>query len=172
MPAILVPLAQPTPTSSFHKLYKLHISTRLQSAWRPSIPRKSSALLGSINNLETTVGQRLRVGSRLSLTESSSTTTTVSSTTTATAPTASSTTVPNVRSVRATVESLQLRWNGLVGFSHDFAEITTKLGVAVGEEGNSGTRGTSTAGSTDTMDVVLDVAGHVVVDHVGDTLDV
>lgn len=77
-----------------------------------------------------------------------------------------------MRSVRATVESLQFRRNRLVGLSHDFTKITAELGVAVGEEGDGGSRGSSTAGSADTVDVVLDVARHVVVDNVGDTLDV
>lgn len=107
----------------------------------------------------------------MTLTESS-TATAEASTTTATAATSAATAVSDVGSVRTTVEPLQFWRNGLVGLSHDFTEITTKLGVAVGEEGHGGTGGSSTAGSADTVDVVLDVAWHVVVDNVGDALDV
>ena len=60
----------------------------------------------------------------------------------------------------------------LVGLSHDFAQVTAQLGVGVGEERHGSTGSTSTACSSNTVDVVLDVAWHVVVNHVGDTFNV
>lgn len=113
------------------------------------------------------------VGAGLSATVATTTATEATSTTaTAAATTATTTTVLDVRAPRSLVETLQLRGNLLLSLSHDLAKVTTQVLVLLGEQRQGGTGGTTSTGSTDSVDVVLNVAGHVVVDNVGDTLDI
>lgn len=121
-------------------------------------------------HLETTsVTQWLAVGSTLTVSESSTAT---SVTSTASTSAVTSTAVSNVRSERSSVKSLQFGWNGLVSLSHNLAQVSTQFGVVVGEQRHSSTRGTGSASSSDSVNVILNVSWHVVVDHVGDTLDI
>lgn len=118
------------------------------------------------------VTQRLVVGTSLATTVSTTSASSTSTTAPASATTATTTSITNVRTVGSSVKSLQLRRDLLVGFSHDFAQISSQFGVGIGEERHSSTGGAGSSGTSDSVDVVLDVTGHVVVDHVCDTLDV
>ena len=62
--------------------------------------------------------------------------------------------------------------NLLVSFTEKFDEITDDILVAAVEEGGGYTSVTSTTGTTDTMNVIIDVGGKVIVDDVGDIRDV
>lgn len=91
--------------------------------------------------------------------------------TTATAATAT-TTVSWVWTTVSSVVLQQLWWNGLVGLSHNTNKGGTKGLVVLSEERDGSTSGTGSTSSTDSVDVVLNVTWHVVVDNVVDTLDI
>lgn len=119
-------------------------------------------------HLETTsVSQWLDVGSSLT-----STVTTTASASTASTSAVTSTAVSDVRAERSSVESLQFWRNGLVGLSHDLTQVTTQFGVVVGEQRHGSTGSSSSSSSSDSVDVILNVTWHVVVDNVSDTLDI
>lgn len=149
------------PSNSCPQLYNIPGHNKLLY-----IPIRAIALIAAV------VTQRLVVGTGLtttvSTTSASSTSTTAPASTTAT----TSTSVTNVRTKRSSVKSLQLRRNFLLSFSHDLTQVTSQFGVGIGEERNSSTGGAGSSGTTNSVDIVLDVTGHVVVDHVSDTLDV
>ena len=62
--------------------------------------------------------------------------------------------------------------NLLVSFTEKLDEITDDILVAAVEEGSGNTSVTSTTGTTDTMNVIIDVGGKVIVDDMGDIRDV
>lgn len=67
---------------------------------------------------------------------------------------------------------LELRRDDLVGLAQDRAQVSRSLGVLAGEERDGGAAGARTSRTTDAVDIVLDVVGEVVVDDVGDVLDI
>jgi hypothetical protein len=67
---------------------------------------------------------------------------------------------------------VQLVGNGLAGFREDINQITGHTTVLRGEERVRGTRSAGTSGTTDSVDVILDVVRHVVVDDNFDVLNI
>ena len=68
--------------------------------------------------------------------------------------------------------TLQIWVHWLVHTLQDFDQVTSGSRVGVGEEGNGSTFLSSTAGSTNSMDVIFNVVGEIKVDHKFDVLDV
>lgn len=66
----------------------------------------------------------------------------------------------------------ELGWDDLLGVLEDLDEVSGELRLVGGEVRVRGTLVTRTTGSPDTVDVVLDTVGKVVVDDVADVLDV
>ena len=62
--------------------------------------------------------------------------------------------------------------NLLVGLTQKLDEITDDILVAAVEEGGGDTSVTCTTGTTDTMNIIIDVGGKVIVDDMGDIGDV
>lgn len=60
----------------------------------------------------------------------------------------------------------------MLRFSHNRNQLGSETLVVLGEKRNRSTSGTGSAGSSNSVDVVLDVTGHIVIDHVGDTFHV
>lgn len=122
-----------------------------------------------IYNLKSAVAHRSPVGSRQ---ESASASATASSATASPASSSSATSVSDVTAETSSVVTQQFWRNSLVGFSHNLTQVTSQLGVGLGEQRHSGTGGTGSSSSSDSMNIVLDVTRHVIVDNVGDTFDV
>jgi len=95
-------------------------------------------------------------------------TSTSATTSTATA-VASATTTTTAAEARHLCE---LRRNNLLSLAQNLDKVSGHLHVALGEVGEGGTLGTGTTSSTDSVNVVLDVVWHVVVDDEGDVLDI
>lgn len=87
---------------------------------------------------------------------------------TATTATATTTAATSTAEGRLTSNGLEEAGNLLVGLLEKLEELADDTTVATVEESSSNTGVASTAGTTDTMNVVINVGGEIVVDNVGD----
>jgi hypothetical protein len=94
----------------------------------------------------------------------------VGTTTTGTAATATATATTETGRLASNV--LEEGWDLLVGLLQQINELTDDTAVATVEEGSGDTSVTSTASTTDTMNVVIDISWEIVVDDVGDVWNI
>ncbi|VUC19933.1 unnamed protein product, partial [Clonostachys rosea] len=69
-------------------------------------------------------------------------------------------------------DSLKEGWDLLVGFFEELHKLSDDTTVATVEEGGGNTRVSSTTSTTDTVNIVVDVSGEVIIDDVGDIGDI